>query len=326
MGLPIRAIGLLAGGTGTGVTGLVVGTLGSTQFMSAHRQVKMQTACYEERHLGHRVQTDQTTTTVRQLGMSQERAFTEVISRTRDFLEHHAKQVKMHEHLILDGLDASDNQVISLTKLDPDVARWMQSVVNAAAFGAATPAALKTAVTHMATASTGTTISTLSGAAANNATLAWFGGGSVTAGGGGVALGAKVLDVASAGSTLLLAGFAVKGLGTQAQTKAETHRVEVETLVAQLDVRDEELRGVQERALEIFEILNRLIAEATGVLDLLESEEFDLNLHAERLQKALILTKSVRDVATAPIAAEQGSVGENIDELIFKYRHTREEQ
>lgn len=326
MGLPIRAIGLLAGGTVTGVAGLIAGASGSAQIMGAHQRVKLQTACYSERHRGHQVETDQTNLILQQLGASQERAFTEVVSRTCDFLERHAKQVKRHEHRILDGLDEANHQVVSLTKLDPDITGWIQGVVNAAAVGAATPAALKTAVTHIATASTGTTISSLSGVAADNATLAWFGGGSVTAGGGGMALGARVLDVASAGPTLLLAGFEVKVLGTQAQTKAETHRAEVEILVAQLDVRDEELRGVQERALEIFEILNRLIAEATGALDLLESEEFDLNLHAERLQKALILTKSVRDVATAPIAAEQGSVGENIDKLILKYRHTREEQ
>lgn len=42
-------------------------------------------------------------------------------------------------------------------------------------------------------ASTGTSISTLSGAAATNATLAWFGGGSVATGGGGMAAGTVVL-------------------------------------------------------------------------------------------------------------------------------------
>lgn len=43
------------------------------------------------------------------------------------------------------------------------------------------------------TASTGTAISTLSGAAANSAAMAWLGGGSVAAGGGGAAAGSAVL-------------------------------------------------------------------------------------------------------------------------------------
>jgi hypothetical protein len=40
---------------------------------------------------------------------------------------------------------------------------------------------------------TGTAIRILSGAAASNATLAWFGGGAMAAGGGGVAVGTVVL-------------------------------------------------------------------------------------------------------------------------------------
>lgn len=48
-------------------------------------------------------------------------------------------------------------------------------------------------VTTFGTASTGTAISALSGAAATNAAVAWFGGGALAAGGGGVALGETVL-------------------------------------------------------------------------------------------------------------------------------------
>lgn len=44
-------------------------------------------------------------------------------------------------------------------------------------------------------ASTGTAIAGLSGAAATNATLAWFGGGALAAGGGGMAAGAIVLGI-----------------------------------------------------------------------------------------------------------------------------------
>lgn len=50
-----------------------------------------------------------------------------------------------------------------------------------------------TLVSLFGTASTGTAISTLSGAAAYNATLAWFGGGAVAFGGGGMAAGAMTL-------------------------------------------------------------------------------------------------------------------------------------
>lgn len=59
--------------------------------------------------------------------------------------------------------------------------------------GLATSLAGYGAVGVLGTASTGTAIGGLSGAAATNATLAWFGGGALSAGGGGVALGTTVL-------------------------------------------------------------------------------------------------------------------------------------
>ncbi|WEH34735.1 hypothetical protein PZB75_16080 [Streptomyces sp. AM 4-1-1] len=59
------------------------------------------------------------------------------------------------------------------------------------------------AVGAFASASTGTAISGLSGAAATSATLAWMGGGSVAAGGGGVAAGTTVLSLIIAAPAVL---------------------------------------------------------------------------------------------------------------------------
>ncbi len=61
----------------------------------------------------------------------------------------------------------------------------------------------------LATASTGTAIASLSGAAATNATLAFFGGGSLAAGGLGMAGGTAVLGGLVAGPALAVLGFVV---------------------------------------------------------------------------------------------------------------------
>lgn len=58
-------------------------------------------------------------------------------------------------------------------------------------------------------ASTGAAISTLNGAAATNATLAWLGGGTIAAGGGGVAAGTAILTAVSTGGAVV----AIAGLG-----------------------------------------------------------------------------------------------------------------
>lgn len=80
------------------------------------------------------------------------------------------------------------------------------------------PTAAMWVATTFGTASTGTAISTLSGAAASNAALAWLGGGALAAGGGGTAAGGALLALAGpigwtvAGATLLasIALFAKK--------------------------------------------------------------------------------------------------------------------
>ena len=71
--------------------------------------------------------------------------------------------------------------------------RNMIATAGGTAVGALTSVTAMGLVSTFATASTGTAISALSGAAATNATLAWFGGGAIAAGGGGTALGATVL-------------------------------------------------------------------------------------------------------------------------------------
>ena len=78
-----------------------------------------------------------------------------------------------------------------------------------AAFG---PTVAMAVATTFGTASTGTAISALSGAAAANAALAWLGSGALAAGGGGMAAGHALLALAGpVGWTV--GGLAVAGSG-----------------------------------------------------------------------------------------------------------------
>ncbi|PKE28866.1 hypothetical protein CWS43_18615 [Rahnella sp. AA] len=80
-------------------------------------------------------------------------------------------------------------------------------------------------VSAIGTASTGTAIGTLSGVAASNATLAWFGGGALAAGGAGMSGGMLVLGGIVAAPIIY---FAAKGAWTKARAFQEQ-----EALVAQ---------------------------------------------------------------------------------------------
>lgn len=75
-------------------------------------------------------------------------------------------------------------------------------------------------VTTFGTASTGTAISTLSGAAATNAAVAWFGGGALSMGGGGMALGNTVLALSGPiGWGIAAAGVAGGGIFYRSKNK-----------------------------------------------------------------------------------------------------------
>lgn len=87
--------------------------------------------------------------------------------------------------------------------------------------GFAAAGATTAAVMALGTASTGTAIVTLSGAAATNATLAVLGGGTLAAGGGGIALGTTVLGAATLGVGLLVGGVIFNFTGSSLSNKAD---------------------------------------------------------------------------------------------------------
>lgn len=87
--------------------------------------------------------------------------------------------------------------------------------------GFAAAGATTAAVMALGTASTGTAIATLSGAAATNATLAALGGGALAAGGGGMALGATILGGATLGVGLLVGGVIFSITGNSLSEKAD---------------------------------------------------------------------------------------------------------
>lgn len=99
-------------------------------------------------------------------------------------------------------------------------------------------------VGFLGTASTGTAISSLGGAAAVNATLAWLGGGTLAAGGFGMAGGAVVLTGLVAVPALLITGIS---LGA----KSEKLNYEAKSELEKMRAHEKEVAVIQERLREI---------------------------------------------------------------------------
>lgn len=87
--------------------------------------------------------------------------------------------------------------------------------------GFAAAGATTSAVMALGTASTGTAIASLSGAAATNATLAALGGGAIAAGGGGIALGTTILGATTLGVGVLVGGIIFNLTGKKLSNKAD---------------------------------------------------------------------------------------------------------
>lgn len=87
--------------------------------------------------------------------------------------------------------------------------------------GFAASGATTAAVMALGAASTGTLIADLSGVAATNATLAVLGGGTLAAGGGGVALGTTILGATTLGVGLLVGGIVFSVTGSSIEGKAD---------------------------------------------------------------------------------------------------------
>lgn len=101
-----------------------------------------------------------------------------------------------------------------------NAATFASKMAGGAVAGAASAYAVYGGVMSLAAASTGTAISSLSGVAAYNATLAAIGGGSIASGGFGMAVGAKILGGVVAAPIALAAGFAYASYGAEALKKA----------------------------------------------------------------------------------------------------------
>lgn len=90
------------------------------------------------------------------------------------------------------------------------------------------------------TASTGTAITSLTGVAATNATLAWFGGGSLATGGLGIAGGAAVLGGIVAAPAIAIAGAIFASRAKAKKEKADDYWWDIKNLCEAMD-RESEL-------------------------------------------------------------------------------------
>lgn len=126
------------------------------------------------------------------------------------------------------------------------------------------PTAAMGVATTFGVASTGTAISSLTGAAANSAALAWLGGGSVAAGGGGVAAGNAFLALAGPVGWGIAGVMLTASVGAGVVANRKNEEVAKEAIEEQKKV---ELlaRQLREKVIEVTELIELTGKQTEGI-------------------------------------------------------------
>lgn len=168
----------------------------------------------------------------------------------------------------------------------------------------------------LATASTGTAIASLSGAAATNATLAFFGGGSLAAGGLGMAGGTAVLGGLVAGPALAVLGFVVGAKASKNLDAANANWAKAKEFEEEMKTAADLCNGIRRRStmfnrflIRLQTIFDPLVYEMTQII---EQKGTDFRTFSDDEKKciasAMSLAGAIKAVLDTPILDESGNL------------------
>jgi len=170
--------------------------------------------------------------------------------------------------------------------------------------------------TTLATASTGTAIAGLSGAAATNATLAFFGGGSLAAGGLGMAGGAAVLGGLVAGPALAILGIVASSKANANYEDAKSNLAKAKAFKSEISAAIVESTGIRRCASMFYRFLvslntifEPLVYEMSTIINT-KGDDFSLysNEDKEVFAKAISMAGALKAVLDLPIIGDDGKL------------------
>ena len=178
------------------------------------------------------------------------------------------------------------------------------------------------------TASTGAAISGLSGAAATNATLAWLGGGSLAAGGLGVAGGTAVLGGLIAGPALAIFGC----LGaSKARTnlnnacseaiKSEVSRLNQQTIIERLHIIEDRAKQLNDVLVQLNFIFSRQVRKMQYTIRWNGTDWETYGPEEKKtIEMCLITAMGIKKIIDASLLTKDGSLAVGTQQAIQKGR------
>ena len=291
----------IAGSIFIGGSGAVIGACGVADMKEAKRRAKKAADRYQKALLEFNREFATINSLAVGYGALQLRVIDTVVMRMTRYIKKSGQKVSDKDRELLMGLET---KIAELRKFQNSAISLGEGAAGGAKLaGAALTAYFGTtaAVAAFGTASTGTAIGGLSGVAATNATLAWLGGGSLAAGGGGMALGSTVLTGLVAAPVLFLGGLFLGKKGEEAITAAAKFEADVDKEIAAMDRQREALKWVKARFDELTKIIEGVEQRATVALDNLENKLFGHFNKAAKFREAMILVRAVAEIVQTPV-------------------------
>ena len=182
----------------------------------------------------------------------------------------------------------------------------------------------------LACASTGTAISALSGAAATNATLAFFGGGSLAAGGLGMAGGTAVLGGLVAGPALMVIGFVAGAAAKKNLEKAQTNQAEAIQIAAEMEAGSLQCETIRRRTYMFYNLLARLDAYFLPLIyrmeDIFKAEGEDYREYSTDSKKVIAscasIAVTIKSVLDTPLLTDDGLLTEESAQTVSRVGET----
>ncbi len=199
--------------------------------------------------------------------------------------------------------------------------------------GALTALGAYGAATSFAATSTGTAIAALHGAAATNATLAFFGGGSLAAGGLGMAGGMVVLGGLVAGPALMVMGLITGAKSQEKLENALANKAQADEIVESLHAAAAQCIAIRRRTYMFYQLLAHLdsyfLPQIWTMEDIIQNEGTDYKAYTPESKKAIAAAAStactIKSILDTPILTESGELTEasekitnEISALIYK--------
>ena len=226
-----------------------------------------------------------------------------------------AREIRIEQQKVIVEMDSFVNKVQEEIDYTEELIRGIMKSAGASFlsyFGAIGIA------TSIGTASTGTAIASLSGAAAENAILAWFGGGSLAAGGGGMALGSLVLSGIVAGPAIFFAGLSLSSAGEKALTQAKEFESNVRTEIKKMSILRKEIKETVKwfhLYCEVCEILRRKIIVLMNRID------SDVERNIDKIAVLIVVARKITELLKInPLERNSFRLTEEAKRIVEKHR------